>query len=117
MPSPGDVVLVQFPGARGARAKSRPALVLAELPGVYQDRLLAGISTRQVGLVGSWDEALSPEEEWFAATGLSAPSYVRMSFLESAADDELRRIGAIPKPLATRLRERLSMWLMESRSP
>ena len=43
---PGDIVLVRMPQAGGAPAKLRPALVLATLPGPYQDALVCGISSR-----------------------------------------------------------------------
>ena len=43
---PGDVVLIQLPQVAGGPLKSRPALVLALLPGIYQNVLICGISTQ-----------------------------------------------------------------------
>ncbi len=43
---PGDVVLIQLPQVAGGPPKSRPALVLALLPGAYQNVLICGISTQ-----------------------------------------------------------------------
>ena len=44
--TPANVVLIRLPQASGGPPKLRPALVLAELPGPFQSRLMCGISTR-----------------------------------------------------------------------
>jgi hypothetical protein len=43
---PGHVVLIRLPQTTGGPAKLRPALVLAILPGPYQNVLICGISTQ-----------------------------------------------------------------------
>jgi len=53
--SPGDVVLIALTQFAGAAPKLRPALLLAELPGPYQNLLLSGISTQLHQLEPQWD--------------------------------------------------------------
>ena len=55
--NPGDTVLVPIPETSG-RAKLRPAVVLAVLPGLYQSLLICGISTQMHALEPNWDELL-----------------------------------------------------------
>lgn len=68
----GDVVLIRFPHASSAALKLRPALVLALLPGPYQNILICGVSTRLHQLepdwgrtrpavrLGLWDQRIAP---------------------------------------------------------
>ena len=44
--TPGDVVLIRLPQSTGGPSKLRPALVLAIMPGPYQNVLICGISTQ-----------------------------------------------------------------------
>ena len=44
--NPGDVVLIPLPQVMGGSPKLRPALVLSQLPGPFQNVLVCGISTR-----------------------------------------------------------------------
>jgi len=112
---PGSVVLVRIPGATevGARAKLRPALVLAGLPGPYQDLLVCGISTRFEDIEPDWDEIVSDSEPDFAATGLHRTSAIRPSFLAAVVSDTVAgRIGEVAadrlESITTRLVGRLS---------
>ena len=86
---PGSVVLVRIPGATeaGARAKLRPALVLAELPGPYQNLLVCGISTRLENIEPDWDEIVAESDPDFATTGLHRTSAIRPSFLAAVVSD------------------------------
>ncbi len=44
--NPGDVIHILLPQLGGGPPKLRPALLLADLPGAYQNLLLCGISTQ-----------------------------------------------------------------------
>ena len=107
--TPGDVVLARMPQVAGAPPKSRPALVLATLPGPYQTALLCGISTRWRSLLAGWDELLQPGDRDFASSGLHRPSAIRLSFLYGAAPADITGfIGRIDQTRLDRLRQHLS---------
>jgi mRNA interferase MazF len=76
MPSPGDVVMVDFPGATGT--KRRPAVVVSS--NVYHserpDLILGILTTNLASAPASPDYAL---RDWSAA-GLHAPSAFRSYF-------------------------------------
>jgi mRNA interferase MazF len=91
--SPGDVVLVPLPQFRGGAPKLRPALVLAPLPGPYQDTLLCGISTQLHSPGANWDELIQPGDTDFAGSGLHQASVIRLSYLN--AEFSLRIVGTI----------------------
>jgi mRNA interferase MazF len=95
---PGSVVLVRIPGAaEGAtRPKLRPALVLADLPGPYQNLLVCGISARLENLEPDWDELIADSDADFAASGLHRTSAIRPSFLAAVVSEAVAgRIGAV----------------------
>ncbi|MBI3465661.1 MAG: type II toxin-antitoxin system PemK/MazF family toxin [Planctomycetes bacterium] len=54
--NPGEIVLIRLPQTGGAASKLRPALVLSNLLGPYQNVLLCGISTQLHQLQPGWDE-------------------------------------------------------------
>jgi mRNA interferase MazF len=62
---PGDVVLIQLPQVAGGPPKSRPALVLAFLPGTYQNVLICGISTQLHDLQADWDDRIEASDADF----------------------------------------------------
>ena len=66
---PGDVVLIQLPQAAGGPPKSRPALILALLPGAYQNVLICGVSTRLQDLQAEWDDKIDPSDADFSQSG------------------------------------------------
>jgi mRNA interferase MazF len=94
---------------RGAAAKLRPALVLALLPGPYQNVLLCGISTQLHLLEPNWDESIQPTDADFAGSGLHQASAVRLSYLYAADATEITGvIGRIDPARLAQLRSRLS---------
>jgi mRNA interferase MazF len=99
--TPGDVVLVQVPQVGGGAPKLRPALLLATLPGPYQNLLICGISTQLHSLVPDWDELVPGDDPDFKPSGLRRPSGVRLSYLYAASIGEVA--GAIGRISATRL--------------
>lgn len=108
--SPGDVLLVPVPqvGGGGGAAKLRPALLLAMLPGPYQNLLICGISTQLHSLVPDWDEPISINDGDFKSSGLRYPSVVRLSYLYAASASEVAgAIGRIDPSRLARLRGRL----------
>lgn len=106
---PSDVVLIALPQIAGGVPKLRPALLLADLPGPYQNLLLCGISTQLHQLQVNWDELLDASDADFAGSGLHQASVIRLSYLYAADLREIAGvIGAIDPTRWARLRQRLS---------
>lgn len=109
---PGDVVLIRLPHTTGGPPKLRPALVLAMLPGPYQNALICGISTRLQELQPDWDELIQPHDGDYSASGLHRLSVVRLSYLYAAESGEISGvIGRIDPARLQRLRQRLTALL------
>lgn len=106
---PGDVVLIQLPQIAGGPPKSRPALVLALLPGVYQNILICGISTQLRDLQPDWDDLIQPNDVDFSQSGLRRTSAVRPSYLYGADAREIAgAIGRVDAARLDRVRRRLA---------
>lgn len=104
----GNVVLIALPQTGGGPSKLRPALVLSELPGPYQDALLCGISTQLSGHVSDWDELIQPGDADFTQSGLHRASIIRLSYLYSTEQSAIAgTIGEIAEDRLERLRSRL----------
>jgi mRNA interferase MazF len=109
MTAQGDVVLLEMRTVGSTTVKLRPALVLAHLPGAWQTWLACGISTQLGDVLPGWDEVVDPGEGRFQAMGLKRRSVIRLSFLASVGDTDIRgRIGVVPRSDLARLRRRLA---------
>ena len=107
--NPGDVVLIPLPQIGGSEAKLRPALILALLPGPYQNVFLCGISTQLHLIQANWDELIQPGDGDFAGSGLHQASTIRLSYLYAADSTEITGvIGRIDPTRLARLRTRLA---------
>ena len=106
----GDVVLEPIPQASG-QIKSRPAVILCAMP-PYGGFLICGISTQLRHEVAGFDDPIGPRDPDFSASGLKAPSLVRLGFLAVLpASGLLGAIGSISKDRHERLLQRLSSHL------
>src|SRR5205823_6258048 len=102
---PGDVVLIRLAQFGGGAAKLRPAIVLALLPGSYQNVLISGVSTQLQQLERDWDDLIQPSDSDFASSGLHRASAVRLSYLYAADRAEiLGLIGSVDSARLARLR-------------
>jgi mRNA interferase MazF len=99
--SPGDVVLIPLPQLGAATPKLRPALLLANLPGPYQNLLFCGISTQLQHCQVNWDELIEPGDGDFASSGLHRASVIRLSYLYAAEPSAVA--GVIGRVEPTRL--------------
>ena len=107
--TPGDVILIPLTQLGGATAKLRPALLLADLPGPYQNLLLCGISTQLQYLQANWDELVQSGDADFPSSGLHRPSVIRLSYLYAADPAEIAGvIGDVDPSRLHRLRQRMS---------
>lgn len=75
----GNIVLALLPQTDG-RGKYRPAVVLRRMPG-FGDLLVCGVSTQLRQRVADFDEIIEPSQADFKASGLKAPSLIRLGFL------------------------------------
>jgi len=61
----GQIVLFKFPHTDQTEGKLRPALVLRQLPGEYNDWLICMISSQLDQIIPNFDEMISPENSIF----------------------------------------------------
>jgi len=107
--SPGDVVLIPLLQIGGTSSKLRPALLLADMPGPYQNLLICGISTQIHLLLANWDELIRSGDADFPGSGLHRDSAIRLSYLYAADHTEIAGIiGAVDPSRLKRLCQRLS---------
>ena len=106
----GDLVLAALPQADG-RMKNRPAVALRRLPG-FGDWLLCGVSTQLRQEIAGFDDPIRPGHVDFNASGLKAPSLIRLGFLAVAPEAKLLgSIGALDPERHRRLLHRLCCYL------
>lgn len=107
--NPGDVTLIALAQYAGTTPKLRPALVLAELRGPYQNLLLCGISTQLHQIEPNWDDLIQSGDADFSSSGLRRDSIIRLSYLHAADPNELSGvIDSIDSGRLQRLLQRLS---------
>jgi mRNA interferase MazF len=108
-----DVVLTPLPQADGA-VKNRPAIILAKMP-PFGDWLVCGVSTQLRQQVEGFDEIITPSDSDFAASGLKAPSVIRLGFLAVMPSSSfLGVIGSISEDRRQRLLQSLSKHLLQN---
>ena len=70
----GQVVLFQFPFADQKQGKLRPAIVIRQLPGAYEDWLICMISAQLFQEVFSFGKIIAEEDRDFSSFGLKLAS-------------------------------------------
>lgn len=112
MKKPGQVALVPFPHVDLTPGKPRAVLLLAAVPGPYDDWLVCMFSSRIHQHIEGFDELIGPDANDYEQSGLKAPSVIRLGRLAVVADEMLLgSIGAIGDKRLDRIRERLSAWI------
>ncbi len=115
MKQAGQIVLFRFPQTDLIQGKLRPALLLGELPGPYDDWLICMISSQTQHYVQEFDEIVQENAPDFAASGLKAPSVIRAGRLAVVgAGILLGMIGEISSERLQRIKRRLADWLTQS---
>ena len=98
----GDIALAPLPQADG-QIKNRPVVLLRRLP-PFGDFLVCGVSTQLHQRVVDFDEAITPGDHEFAASGLKAASLIRLGFLAMQPESALLgRIGILSSTRHLRL--------------
>ncbi|MCP5104246.1 MAG: type II toxin-antitoxin system PemK/MazF family toxin [bacterium] len=112
MKKAGQVVIFKFPQADLEYKKPRPALLVAQLPGKYDDWLISMISSQMHQFIEGMDEIIEPDSPDFEKSGLKVKSIIRVTRLAIAAGEILQgTIGEISHERLTRIRENLSHWI------
>ena len=112
MPAAGHIAYVKVPNSDLSQGKNRPVLVLGKCPGKFDDWLICPISSRQYQATPGVDELVSPDDTDFTATGLVAPSVIRVCRLAVVEDSLLRgAIGSVGPARLKRVKASLKRWI------
>ena len=112
MISEGQVVLFKFFQTDQQKGKLRPALVLRELPGKYDDWLICMISTQLRQSIQQLDEIITTEDSDFIQSGLKLPSVIRACRLAVVDGDILLgNLGEVSPDRLERVRKNLARWI------
>ena len=107
----GQIVLTPFPHTDLSGAKLRPVLMLKRASR-YDDWLVCMVSSKLDQAEAGFDDILARTDDDFAASGLKAPSVLRLSRL-AVLDAALLvgSIGNIADDRLERVRQRLARWI------
>ena len=112
MKASGQIVLFRVPRTDLSAGKLRPALLISEAPGPYDDWLICMISSQQHQQIEGFDERIEEGDTDFQQSGLKTTSVVRISRLAVVEGDVLEgRIGRISSDRMQRIRRRLAEWI------
>jgi mRNA interferase MazF len=109
---PGQVALMRFPQVDLAPGKPRPVLLVARVPGPYDDWPVCMFSTKLHQALPDFDEILDRDAGDFDSAGLAAPSVVRVARLAVVSADLLiGTLGEISQERLGRVRTTLAGWI------
>lgn len=112
MKKAGQVVLFRFPQTDLEEGKLRPALLVAKLPGEYDDWLICMISSQTRHYAAGFDELARETDEDFVQSGLKVTSVIRVGRLAVVSGDILLgAIGEISPERLSRVKQTLASWL------
>jgi mRNA interferase MazF len=110
-----QVVLFRFPLADLSAGQLRPALLVGQRPGPYDDWLVAMVSSqlRPYNAAFDEDEIVGEGDSDFAGSGLKVASLIRGGRLAVVEREVLAgAIGAVSDDRLRRIRTRLAQWLL-----
>jgi mRNA interferase MazF len=112
---PGQVALVPFPRVDLTPGKPRPVLLLARVPGPYEDWLVCMFSTKLHQAVQGFDEVINTNASDFEQSGLKVPSVIRVARLAVVSEEMLVGcIGEISDERLHRIQKRLADWIQSA---
>lgn len=115
MKQAGQVALFRFPQADLEVGKLRPALLLGQLPGGYDDWLICMISTQLRHAVPEFDEIVRESDSDFTESGLKGASVIRSGRLAVLEGEILiGAIGHIAPERLRRIKRHVAEWLTRS---
>lgn len=110
----GQIVLFKFPQTGQSIGKLRPALVIKNLPGQYDDWLICMISSQLSQQITDFDEIVSGEDFDYVQSGLKTASVIRISRLAVVQKSLLLgAVGQIDSKRLTRIKKKLSDWIRD----
>jgi len=108
----GQIALFRFPQTDLESGKLRPALVLARVPGEFDDWLICMISTQVRHFVAQFDDVIRADDSDFAESGLKQTSVIRPGRLAVVQGDILLgTVGAIAPERLQRIKTGLTAWI------
>jgi mRNA interferase MazF len=108
----GQVAILRFPHADLALGKPRPVLLIAPVPGPYEDWLVCMISTQLQQAVEQFDEVVSQDQPDFSLSGLKAPSVIRIARLAVVTADSLvGAVGEIGPDRFQKIQHKIADWI------
>lgn len=117
MKEPGQIVLFRFPQADLSEGKLRPALLLSEVPGPYENWLICMISSQVHQRIDGFVELIEEDDTDFARSGLKVTSVIRIGRLAVVEGVMLDgKIGTISTERMGRIRGDLRSGLVATRS-
>ncbi len=112
MKKAGQVVLFRFPQTDLEEGKLRPALLVAKLPGGYDDWLICMISSQTRHYLAGFDELVEETDPDFVQSGLKVASVIRLGRLAVVSGDILLgAIGEVSPECLSRVKQTLASWL------
>ena len=114
MRAAGQIVLFRFPHTDLAQGKLRPALLLGQLPGPYDDWLICVVSSQTRHFIEGFDELVQVGDSDFSRSRLRVPSVIRVGRLAVVEGGTLLgAMGEISDERLRRIRARLADWLAQ----
>jgi mRNA interferase MazF len=108
----GQIVLFRFPQTDLETGKLRPALLLAKLPGNYDDWLICMVSSQLRQQVVELDDVVQERDADFADSGLKVASVIRAGRLAVVEGKILLgATGHIGSERLQRIKSRLAAWI------
>ncbi len=108
----GQLAIVQFPTVALGEGKPRPVLLIAPLPGPYDDWLVNMLSTQLQQAVAGFDEMIDQTQNDFQTSGLKVASVIRIACLAVVPASMLvGSIGEISSERLQRIRQKLAGWI------
>ena len=108
----GQIVIFKFPQTNLEYRKPRPALLVARVPGDYDDWLISMITSQTHHYIEGLDEIVEPDAPDFKNSGLKDESVIRVARLAVVSGDILEgAIGEISTERLARVRDNLSRWI------
>ena len=112
MKEPGQIVVFRFPQTNLQQGKLRPALLIAKVPGRFDDWLTCAISTQLHQAIDDFDEIIREDDPDYAASGLKTDSLIRVGRLGVLEGTLLEgAIGKIAPKRLKKIKSRLADWL------
>lgn len=114
MIQPGQIVLFRFPRTDLQEGKMRPTLLVAKVPGRFDDWLACALSTQLHQEVSGFDEIIRESDEDYVQSGLKSESLIRVGRLGVLNETVFEgAVGQVSVERLKRIKTRLAQWLGE----